>query len=259
MRAGVTIVDPGATVIDVEVADRSRRGDRARSRASTATRSSARAPWSGRSAPLIDCRGRPRGEGGPLLRQGAEIGERVSVGPFAYLRPGTVLRAGAKAGTFVEIKNSRIGAGIQGPPPLLHRRRRRGGGDQPRRRHDHRQLRRDPQAPHDDRRPGQDRRRHDAGRPGHRGGRRLHRRGLGDHQGRAARARSGIARERQRNIEGYTERRKEREERHGRSRRTRSSRHPAGRKLGRPRERSGDASCGRRPWPTSSASSTASD
>ena len=39
----------------------------------------------------------------------------VSVGPFAYLRPGAVLRAGAKAGTFVEIKNSDIGAGAKIP------------------------------------------------------------------------------------------------------------------------------------------------
>jgi bifunctional UDP-N-acetylglucosamine pyrophosphorylase/glucosamine-1-phosphate N-acetyltransferase len=44
-----------------------------------------------------------------------EIGDRVSVGPFAYLRPGTVLREGAKAGTFVEIKNSEIGAGTKVP------------------------------------------------------------------------------------------------------------------------------------------------
>ncbi|MGH8252393.1 MAG: ATP-binding protein, partial [Steroidobacteraceae bacterium] len=34
----------------------------------------------------------------------------ATVGPFCYLRPGTVLEAGAKAGTFVEIKESRIGA-----------------------------------------------------------------------------------------------------------------------------------------------------
>jgi len=37
------------------------------------------------------------------------IGSRCSVGPFAYIRPNTVLAEGAKAGTFVEIKNSRIG------------------------------------------------------------------------------------------------------------------------------------------------------
>ena len=41
--------------------------------------------------------------------------DSVSVGPFAYLRPGTVLREGSKAGTFVEIKNSDIGAGAKVP------------------------------------------------------------------------------------------------------------------------------------------------
>jgi bifunctional UDP-N-acetylglucosamine pyrophosphorylase/glucosamine-1-phosphate N-acetyltransferase len=46
---------------------------------------------------------------------GATIGEGASVGPFAYLRPGTDLREKAKAGTFVEIKNSVIGAGAKVP------------------------------------------------------------------------------------------------------------------------------------------------
>ena len=45
----------------------------------------------------------------------AEIHDRVSVGPFAYLRPGTVLREGAKVGTYVEIKNSDIGPGAKVP------------------------------------------------------------------------------------------------------------------------------------------------
>jgi bifunctional UDP-N-acetylglucosamine pyrophosphorylase/glucosamine-1-phosphate N-acetyltransferase len=45
----------------------------------------------------------------------AEIGARVAVGPFCYLRPGTVLEAGAKAGTFVEIKNSHVGEGTKVP------------------------------------------------------------------------------------------------------------------------------------------------
>ena len=44
-----------------------------------------------------------------------EVHERVSVGPFAYLRPATVVREGAKVGTFVEIKNSDIGAGTKVP------------------------------------------------------------------------------------------------------------------------------------------------
>ena len=39
----------------------------------------------------------------------AVVGGGALVGPFCYLRPGTVLEAGAKAGTFVEIKNSLIG------------------------------------------------------------------------------------------------------------------------------------------------------
>ena len=38
-----------------------------------------------------------------------------TVGPFAYLRPGAVLEDGAKAGTFVEIKNSAIGDGAKVP------------------------------------------------------------------------------------------------------------------------------------------------
>ena len=37
------------------------------------------------------------------------------VGPFAYLRPGTELGEGAKAGAFVEVKNSRVGEGTKVP------------------------------------------------------------------------------------------------------------------------------------------------
>jgi bifunctional UDP-N-acetylglucosamine pyrophosphorylase/glucosamine-1-phosphate N-acetyltransferase len=37
------------------------------------------------------------------------VGAGAVVGPFCYLRPGTVLGESSKAGTFVEIKNSRIG------------------------------------------------------------------------------------------------------------------------------------------------------
>jgi bifunctional UDP-N-acetylglucosamine pyrophosphorylase/glucosamine-1-phosphate N-acetyltransferase len=45
----------------------------------------------------------------------AEVGAGAKVGPFAYLRPGTVIGEGAKVGTFVEIKNSDIGAGAKVP------------------------------------------------------------------------------------------------------------------------------------------------
>jgi bifunctional UDP-N-acetylglucosamine pyrophosphorylase/glucosamine-1-phosphate N-acetyltransferase len=39
----------------------------------------------------------------------ARIGRYANVGPFCYLRPGTVLGDSSKAGTYVEIKNSRLG------------------------------------------------------------------------------------------------------------------------------------------------------
>ena len=45
----------------------------------------------------------------------SKIGPGASVGPFASLRPGTVLAKGAKAGTFSEMKNARIGEGSKVP------------------------------------------------------------------------------------------------------------------------------------------------
>ena len=43
------------------------------------------------------------------------MGKDAFVGPFCYLRPGTVLEEGARAGAFVEIKNSRLGRGAKVP------------------------------------------------------------------------------------------------------------------------------------------------
>ncbi|HKY47590.1 MAG TPA: bifunctional UDP-N-acetylglucosamine diphosphorylase/glucosamine-1-phosphate N-acetyltransferase GlmU [Acidimicrobiia bacterium] len=45
----------------------------------------------------------------------AQVGEGAEVGPYASLRPGTVLESGSKAGTFVEIKNSSVGEGAKVP------------------------------------------------------------------------------------------------------------------------------------------------
>jgi bifunctional UDP-N-acetylglucosamine pyrophosphorylase / glucosamine-1-phosphate N-acetyltransferase len=53
--------------------------------------------------------GRDAEVGPQVVAVDAEIGPGALVGPFCYLRPGTVLESGAKAGAFVEIKNSRIG------------------------------------------------------------------------------------------------------------------------------------------------------
>jgi bifunctional UDP-N-acetylglucosamine pyrophosphorylase/glucosamine-1-phosphate N-acetyltransferase len=97
MRAGVAIIDPGLTVIDVDVEI----GQDTVIEPFTTIRGSTRI-GSGcvvRHSYMLDC----------VLEDG------VSVGPFAYLRPGTHLRNGAKAGSFVEIKNSDIGAGSKIP------------------------------------------------------------------------------------------------------------------------------------------------
>jgi bifunctional UDP-N-acetylglucosamine pyrophosphorylase/glucosamine-1-phosphate N-acetyltransferase len=64
---------------------------------------------------LVDCE---IGEGAVVKRTDATlavIGRNASVGPFAYLRPGTYLDEDGKIGTFVETKNSRIGRGSKVP------------------------------------------------------------------------------------------------------------------------------------------------
>jgi bifunctional UDP-N-acetylglucosamine pyrophosphorylase/glucosamine-1-phosphate N-acetyltransferase len=45
----------------------------------------------------------------------AEIGDRVTCGPYVSLRPGTHVGDGAHLGTYVEVKNSDIGAGAKVP------------------------------------------------------------------------------------------------------------------------------------------------
>ena len=58
------------------------------------------------------------GAGARVVRAHGElavIGDGASVGPFAYLRPGTLLGAAGKIGTFVETKNAQIGEGAKVP------------------------------------------------------------------------------------------------------------------------------------------------
>ncbi len=92
MLAGVTIVDPLATVIDVGV----RIGEDTVIEPFTCVRGATviGRECTVRHSYLLDC----------------TLEDRVTVGPFGYLRPGTVLREGAKVGTFVEVKNSDVGA-----------------------------------------------------------------------------------------------------------------------------------------------------
>ncbi len=114
MLAGVTIVDPEAAVIDVDVEIGPDAVIAPFSSLHGATRVGSRATV-GPLSTVIDAQ---LGHEARVIHSyvhGAEIGDRVSVGPFAYLRPGTILREGSKAGTFVEIKNSDIGAGAKVP------------------------------------------------------------------------------------------------------------------------------------------------
>jgi len=47
--------------------------------------------------------------------RGAEVGAGASVGPYSFLRPGTVLDGGAKVGAYCEVKDSRVGEGSKVP------------------------------------------------------------------------------------------------------------------------------------------------
>ena len=114
MLAGVTIVEPASTSIDsdVEIAPDAviepctqLRGD---------TRIGAGATI-GPHATVIDSL---VGDGVRVVHSHiveCELRAGATVGPFAYLRPGALLRERAKAGTFVEIKNSDIGEGSKVP------------------------------------------------------------------------------------------------------------------------------------------------
>jgi bifunctional UDP-N-acetylglucosamine pyrophosphorylase / glucosamine-1-phosphate N-acetyltransferase len=114
MRAGVTIVDPAATWVDAEVelgADVTLEpGTTLRGRTSVGAGSVI-----GPMSTLVDAR---VGERVTILHSylsECEVADDATVGPFAYLRPGTRIGEGAKAGSFVEIKNSEIGAGAKVP------------------------------------------------------------------------------------------------------------------------------------------------
>jgi bifunctional UDP-N-acetylglucosamine pyrophosphorylase/glucosamine-1-phosphate N-acetyltransferase len=114
MLAGVTIVDPQATVIDIGVEIGEDTVIAPFTSLLGATKIGARCSV-GPCSTVIDSRLDDRATVIHSYLTGAEVGEGASVGPFAYLRPGAVLRAKAKAGTFVEIKNSDIGAGTKVP------------------------------------------------------------------------------------------------------------------------------------------------
>ena len=111
---GVTIHDPASTWIDLEVSI----GQDVELLPGTqlyGATSIERDAVIGPDTTLVDTEVR---QGATIKRTDATlavIGAWASVGPFAYLRPNTVLEASAKIGTFVETKNSTIGTGSKVP------------------------------------------------------------------------------------------------------------------------------------------------
>lgn len=112
--AGVTVHDPSSTWIDIQVTLEPDvevlPGTQLRGATSVASGAVV-----GPDCTLTDCE---VGERAVVKRTDATlavIGADATVGPFAYLRPGTVLGADGKIGTFVETKNAQIGAGSKVP------------------------------------------------------------------------------------------------------------------------------------------------
>ena len=113
-RAGVTIVDPASTWIDVDVTIGRDTVIQPGTQLLGASRIGQRCVI-GPDTTLTDV---TVGDAATVVRahgSGAAIGDGAAVGPFAYLRPGTVLGAEGKLGAFVETKNSTIGAGTKVP------------------------------------------------------------------------------------------------------------------------------------------------
>jgi bifunctional UDP-N-acetylglucosamine pyrophosphorylase/glucosamine-1-phosphate N-acetyltransferase len=114
MREGVTIIDPTTTWIDstVEISNDVTIHPGTSLFGSTKVATGA---VIGPRTTLSDCVVK---EGASVLESIATqtvIGEGATVGPFTYLRAGTQLGDAAKAGAFVEIKNTTIGTGSKVP------------------------------------------------------------------------------------------------------------------------------------------------
>lgn len=114
MRTGVTILDPATTWIDVTV---SLRPDAVVDQ-NTQLRGFSEVGEGATVGPDVTLVDTVVGPGASVLRSHAvraEVGPGASVGPYAYLRPGTRLAGKAKIGTFVETKNAEIGEGTKVP------------------------------------------------------------------------------------------------------------------------------------------------
>jgi bifunctional UDP-N-acetylglucosamine pyrophosphorylase / glucosamine-1-phosphate N-acetyltransferase len=114
MRAGVTIMDPASTWIDVGVT----LAPDAEILPGTHLEGSTVIGPGARIGPGSLLRDTTVAEGATVTYafcESAEVGTGASIGPFARLRPGTRIGPGAHIGSYVELKNSTVGAGSKVP------------------------------------------------------------------------------------------------------------------------------------------------
>jgi bifunctional UDP-N-acetylglucosamine pyrophosphorylase/glucosamine-1-phosphate N-acetyltransferase len=114
MLAGVTVVDPASTLVEagVTIGEDTTIEPFSLLRGATAVGSGCTV---GPGTTLIDSSVADEARVVQSYVQECEVGPRCMVGPFTHLRPGTRMAEGAKAGAFVEIKNSEIGPGVKVP------------------------------------------------------------------------------------------------------------------------------------------------
>jgi bifunctional UDP-N-acetylglucosamine pyrophosphorylase/glucosamine-1-phosphate N-acetyltransferase len=108
MRAGVTVVDPGSTWVDADVTVEPDVTLLPSTDLHGSTHVSS-AAIIGPQTSLTDTTVGPRASVTRAVAVHAQVGADVTVGPYAYLRPGTVLHDGVHIGTYVELKNADVG------------------------------------------------------------------------------------------------------------------------------------------------------
>jgi bifunctional UDP-N-acetylglucosamine pyrophosphorylase/glucosamine-1-phosphate N-acetyltransferase len=114
MASGVTMIDPAQTYVDVEV----KIGADSVIYPLTFLEGSTRVGRGCAIGPSVGLLDTSVGDGSVVwftVAEGSRIGRNVNVGPFARLRPGTVLKDGSKVGSYVEVKNSEVGEGSKVP------------------------------------------------------------------------------------------------------------------------------------------------